>query len=165
MRHGFDPWVWKIPWRRAWQPTPVFFPGESHGQRSLAGYSPWGHKGSDLTWQLNNKSPIYEPSSCERSDSSSVFCQGQVWVTRHLPPLPSPTADDSSALPYPTESPSPSSCLFARFQSVCQLLYCTTGLFKELFCKTKHAFLVFAIFVYYLCEEYYKPIIVQFYNM
>ena len=37
---GFDPWVGKIPWRRAWQPTPVFYPGESHGQKSLAGYSP-----------------------------------------------------------------------------------------------------------------------------
>ena len=42
-RCGFDPWVRKIPWRRAWQPTPVFLPGESHGQRSLAGYSPQGH--------------------------------------------------------------------------------------------------------------------------
>ena len=40
----------KIPWRRAWQPTPVFLPGKSHGQRSLAGYSPWGHRrvGHDL---------------------------------------------------------------------------------------------------------------------
>ena len=37
---GFSPWVGKIPWRRAWQPTPVFLPGESHGQRSLVGYSP-----------------------------------------------------------------------------------------------------------------------------
>ena len=37
-RRGFNPWVRKIPWRRAWQPTPVFLPGESHGQRSLAGY-------------------------------------------------------------------------------------------------------------------------------
>ena len=41
---GFDPWVWKISWRREWQPTPVFLPGEFHGQRSLAGYSPWGDK-------------------------------------------------------------------------------------------------------------------------
>ena len=40
MRHRFDQWVWKISWRRAWQPTPVFLPGESSGQRSLAGYSP-----------------------------------------------------------------------------------------------------------------------------
>ena len=47
--HGLDPWVGKIPWRRKWQPTPVFLPGESHGQRSLAGYSPWGHKESDTT--------------------------------------------------------------------------------------------------------------------
>jgi len=37
-RCGFNPWVRKIPWRRAWQPTPVFLPGESHGQRGLAGY-------------------------------------------------------------------------------------------------------------------------------
>ena len=37
---GFDPWVGKSPWRRAWQPTPVFLPGESHGRRNLAGYSP-----------------------------------------------------------------------------------------------------------------------------
>ena len=41
-RLGFNPWVGKIPWRRTWLSTPVFLPGESHGQRSLAGYSPWG---------------------------------------------------------------------------------------------------------------------------
>ena len=45
----FNPWVGKIPWRRAWQPTPVFLPGESDGQRSLAGYSPWDHKELDRT--------------------------------------------------------------------------------------------------------------------
>ena len=39
-RLGFNPWVGKIPWRRAWQPTPVFLPGESRGQRKLVGYSP-----------------------------------------------------------------------------------------------------------------------------
>ena len=41
--------VRKIPWRRKWQPTPVFLPGKSHGQKSLAGYCPWGHKESDAT--------------------------------------------------------------------------------------------------------------------
>ena len=46
---GFNPWVKKIPWRRAWQPTPVFLPGESHRQKSLTGYSPLGHKESDMT--------------------------------------------------------------------------------------------------------------------
>ena len=43
-RHRFDPWVRKIPWRRKWQPTSVFLPGKSHGQKSLAGYCPPGHK-------------------------------------------------------------------------------------------------------------------------
>ena len=48
-RPRFDPWVGKVPWRRKWQPTPVLVPGQSHGQRSLVGYSPWGHKVSDMT--------------------------------------------------------------------------------------------------------------------
>ena len=48
-RCGLHPWVGKIPWRRAWQPTPVFLPGKSHGQRSPAGYSPWGCENSDTT--------------------------------------------------------------------------------------------------------------------
>jgi len=48
-RCGFDPWVKKIPWRRKWQPTPVFFNGKSNGQRSLQGYSPWGPKESNMT--------------------------------------------------------------------------------------------------------------------
>ena len=52
IRCGFAPWVVKMPWRRAWQPAPVFSPGESHGQRSLAGHSPWGCKESDTTEQL-----------------------------------------------------------------------------------------------------------------
>ena len=44
-----DPWVGKIPWRRTWQPTPVLLPEKSHGQRSLVGYSPWGHETSAHT--------------------------------------------------------------------------------------------------------------------
>jgi len=43
-RLGFGPWVWKVPWRRAWQSAPVFLLGESHGQRGLAGYCPFIHK-------------------------------------------------------------------------------------------------------------------------
>ena len=50
---GFDPWVGKIPWKRAWLPTPVFLPGEFHGQRSLVGCSPWGCKDSDTTGLLS----------------------------------------------------------------------------------------------------------------
>ena len=43
-KRGFDPWSRKIPWRRKWQPTPVFWPENPQGQRILAGYSPWGRK-------------------------------------------------------------------------------------------------------------------------
>ena len=49
VRDRFDPWVGKIPSRRAWQPTPVFLPGESRGQWNLVSYSPWGHKELDTT--------------------------------------------------------------------------------------------------------------------
>ena len=48
-RLRFHPWVRKIPWRRKWQPTLVFLPGELHGQSSLVGYSLWGCKESDMT--------------------------------------------------------------------------------------------------------------------
>ena len=51
-RCRFDPWVGKIPWRRAWQRTPVFLSGESHEQRSLVGHSPWGPKESDRTEEI-----------------------------------------------------------------------------------------------------------------
>jgi len=51
-RPRFDPWVGKIPWRREWLPTPLFLLGEFHGQRSLAGYSPWDCKESDTTERL-----------------------------------------------------------------------------------------------------------------
>ena len=70
--HAFDPWVRKISWRRKWQPTPVFLPGESHGQRSLAGYSPWRHEESGMTERLSTnrytrkkeeKAQIHQPSS------------------------------------------------------------------------------------------------------
>ena len=48
-RPRFHPWIRKIPWRRKWQPTPVFLPGKSQGQRSLVGYSPGGCKELDTT--------------------------------------------------------------------------------------------------------------------
>ena len=51
-RPGFNPWVGKIPWRRAWQSMPVLVPAEFHGQRSFAGYSPWGRRESDTTGRL-----------------------------------------------------------------------------------------------------------------
>ena len=59
---GFDPWVGKTFWRRKRHPTPVFLPGESHGQRSLVGYSPWRHRELDTTERIE----------CTTSPPSSV---------------------------------------------------------------------------------------------
>ena len=56
-RHGYDPWVCNIPWRRKWQPTPVFLPGKSHEQRSLVGYSPWCH-----TWLSDYNNSVWSQS-------------------------------------------------------------------------------------------------------
>ena len=58
-RPSFYPLVGKIPWRRKWLPTPVFLPGESHGQRSLVGYSPWGCKESDMTEAIQHAYWMY----------------------------------------------------------------------------------------------------------
>ena len=76
-RPGFDPWVGKISWRREWLFTPVCLPGKSHRQRTLAGYSPWGHKESNMTEQLplkhtgfpggaSGKKPACQCRRCER---------------------------------------------------------------------------------------------------
>ena len=55
----FDPWVGKVPWRKKWQPTPVFLPGKFHGQKSLVGYSPWSCKESDTDEQLNTHTCLW----------------------------------------------------------------------------------------------------------
>ena len=70
----FDPWVGKMPWRRKWQPTPVCFPGESHGQRSLEGYSPWGQKEPDTTEQLSTHASIKPISLLSGTDTLVLLC-------------------------------------------------------------------------------------------
>ena len=52
---GSIPGLGRFPWRRKWRPTPVFLPGKSHGQRSLVGYSPWGHDKSDTVSDSTHK--------------------------------------------------------------------------------------------------------------
>ena len=68
-----QPWVGKTPWRRKWQPTPVFLLGKSHGQRSLMGYSPWSRKESDTTERLRTRTRLLVP---EEGTASLVwhFC-------------------------------------------------------------------------------------------
>ena len=96
-RGRFNPWVGKIPWRRKQQPTPVFLPGEFHGQGSLEGYSPWGRKELDMTERLNTYPPtawatdllqggpsVYSPRAAHEaftamSTLSSPACPFQGW--------------------------------------------------------------------------------------
>ena len=71
-RATVSPWTGKISWRKKWQPTPVFLPGESHGQRSLVGYSPWG--GKDFPGGSDSKASAYnvgDPGSIPGSGRSS----------------------------------------------------------------------------------------------
>ena len=75
---GFDDWIGKIPWRRARQPTPGFLPGESHGQRSLAGCSPWSCKELDTTEGVTRKILVgLSPQSRRLSQHSKMHA---VWM-------------------------------------------------------------------------------------
>ena len=90
-RHGFDPWVRKIPWYRKWQPTLVFPPGKFHGQRSLAGYGPWDHKVSDTTEPDIHTRWIWEWISGSRDENLGkgvtgvllLDYRGAQWATVH----------------------------------------------------------------------------------
>ena len=83
----WETWVQSLgqedPWRRKWEPTPVFLPGEFHGQRSLAGYSPWGHK------ELITTEQIYRYSSFPLSYIHTYICM-RVLVTQLCPILCDP---------------------------------------------------------------------------
>ena len=85
-RYRFGPWVGKIPWRRSWQPSPVFLPGEFHGQRSLVGYSLWGFKELDVTLWLTYTGCIFylfprwfssKESVCQELQGTWVWSLGQ----------------------------------------------------------------------------------------
>ena len=83
-RCGLDPWIKKIPWRRAWQPTPVLLPGKSHGQRSLVGYSPRGHKGSDKTeWLTHTHTHTQEMGRGSQWDSLSWRTRKKLCNSQH----------------------------------------------------------------------------------
>ena len=80
--------VGKVLWRRKWQPTPVFLPRESHGQRSLAGYSPWGCKKSDTTanvGDIRDMGSVFPwgqeyPLEEEMATHSSIFVWKMLWT-------------------------------------------------------------------------------------
>ena len=101
-RPGFDPWVGKISWKREWQPTPVFLPGKSYGQRSLTGYSPWGHKDSDVTERLMQEGwvtgvplscvGITGWTTCKHMASAALACR-HLEVGTHTTSVPAPHAE------------------------------------------------------------------------
>ena len=76
-RPRFHPWAGKIPWRRKWQPTPVLLPGKFHGQRSVVGYSPWGHKESDTTERL-----VYSKRIQFRNSQMEEMCRAKTYGER-----------------------------------------------------------------------------------
>ena len=87
-RHGSDSWVGKIPWRRAWQPIPVFLPGDSRGQRGLVGYSPRGRKKLNTT---ETTGPHRQLDACDTDNPSDVHTPNAgpgglvtLWIPRAL---------------------------------------------------------------------------------
>ena len=77
---GFDPWVRKVPWRRKWQPIPMFLPGKLHGQRSLASYSPQGPKESDRTEWLRTCTKCNDYSAYLKSGCADL----KNWIFFHI---------------------------------------------------------------------------------
>ena len=92
---GFSLWVGKISWRRKWKPTPVFLPGKCHGQRSLAGYSPWGHKDSDTSEGLSTQ----QMSQKRAFPSGSVVENPPANITKEETEAPSHTLPQGNGRP------------------------------------------------------------------
>ena len=104
----FDLWVRKIPWSRKWQLIPVFLPGKFHGQRSLAGYCPWGYKELDMTEILNMHIHCHPHSTlCYRFKvKHTTQCESLILKASllHLPRrliIPCPTTNAISTKEYP----------------------------------------------------------------
>ena len=113
-RWGFLPWIRKIPWKREWQPTPAFLPGKSHGQRSLAGYSPWRRErvGHDLV----TKQQWLQAPSCRQNEG----LPGSLYPIHH--------SAVTKIAGYAAHVP-----LLNEMQSLCALIL----LCKQTFCPTQ----------------------------
>ena len=90
-RCRFNPWVGRIPWRREWLLTPVFLLGEISGQRSLAGYSPWGHKESDTTERLTHSKKYY---LMQQATVIKNLAKSLSWIMQALNAIPCPSIRD-----------------------------------------------------------------------
>ena len=106
-RYSCHPWAGKTPWRRKWKPSPVFLPGKCRGQRSLAGYSPWSCKESEMTERLNRNNSIMKDEDEQRDEQTSRARSRRVSGTGDLSPSSQglPSGADICANP---EAPKPS---------------------------------------------------------
>ena len=115
----FDSWVGKMLWRREWQPTPVFLPGGSQGQRSLEGYSPWGHKELDITeWLLGPKwvksHVLPEKSPGARKCFWQKWPKAVVGQGEHVLPVPTGPATCSGCHDFPLIPSSGQELVYSR---------------------------------------------------
>ena len=132
-RPRFHHWVRKIPWRWAWQPTPVLLPGESHGQRSLVDYSPWGCRESEMTEHAHleltggQQSRTLPHSFRWRSNLPTLSVpRGEWWsVLQHL-------VHSSLLTVFYSRASLPSGCLFGSLRT---LSHCTVS--YEALCVTE----------------------------
>ena len=126
-RRSFYPWVRKTPWRRKWQPTPVFLPGEFHGQRSPGGYSPWDRKESDRTertdmvlshsvmsysetpWIVARQAPLSMEISSQEHSSGLLFSSPGDHPDPGVKPV-SPACPASVGRFFTTEPPGKAAC-------------------------------------------------------
>ena len=99
-RSGFDPWVGKIPWRGTWQPTPVFLPEQSHGQRSLGGYSPWSHKESGMTEATKQQLSACGHQSLSHSKAPEVDPPAHLLWDKRMECFPKIILGDTCAMTY-----------------------------------------------------------------
>ena len=110
-RHRFNPWVGKIPWKKKWQPTPVFLPGKCHGQRYLVDSCPWGHKELDTTERQCNAKMLTWLSVQFSSVAQSCPTLATPWTVAHQAPLfmGFPREEHWSGLPFllPGDLPNP----------------------------------------------------------
>ena len=139
----FDPWIRKIPWRRKWLPTLVFSSGESHGQRSLVGYGPQGHKELDMTEQLilplsyedGVKHASHKPKSVQFSRSvvsDSLRPHGRQHASL---PCPSPTPGGPTPLSHPSgasQSPGLRSPCFSAVSHHLPSCYCPQAIVNSI---------------------------------
>ena len=123
---GSAPQSGRFPWRSKWQPTPVFLLGKPHGQRSLAGCSPWGCKQSDMTERLSTQMHKIDQAFCKTSEQLCLPPCILVWASSLLESLPYQTEH------FEDKNPILDICFFANAQN--DFWHCTRQMLIHIYC-------------------------------